>query len=80
MKCEICGHLIRLKKYKTWTDAKTHYLHITCFNRFSHGKPARRTINTAIEDRADNRLRKPNRKKQTATRATNNKIIQGRPN
>ena len=79
MKCEICGHIIRLKKYKTWTDAKTHYLHITCFNRFSHGKP-RRTINKAVKDRENNRLCKPNRKKQTDARATNNKAIQGRPN
>lgn len=37
MRCEICDRLILNNRYKKFIDAKTHYLHQTCFDVFSNG-------------------------------------------
>lgn len=37
MRCEICQRLILNNRYKKFTDAKTHYLHQTCFDKFANG-------------------------------------------
>lgn len=37
MRCEICDRLILNNHYKKFIDARTHYLHQTCFDVFSNG-------------------------------------------
>lgn len=46
MRCEICDRLILNNRYKKFTDARSHYLHQTCFDVFSNAgikpKPRRK--------------------------------------
>lgn len=48
MRCEICQRLILNNRYKKFIDAKTHYLHQTCFDVFSNAgiKPKPKRKNT----------------------------------
>ena len=45
MRCECCDRLILNNHYKKFIDARTHYLHQTCFDVFSNAgiKPKRKS-------------------------------------
>lgn len=59
MRCEICDRLILNNHYKKFIDARTHYLHQTCFDVFSNAgiKPKRKSTKNT-RDSAKVNLRK----------------------
>ena len=57
MRCKICDRLILNNHYKKFIDARTHYLHQTCFDKFANGgeriRPKRKsTKNTRASPKA----------------------------
>ena len=63
MNCEICGRGIIKNRHFIFKDAREHYLHKSCFNKFKKAKPYVR-IEYREQNRTDSKSGAETRKKE----------------
>ena len=64
MNCEICGRKIIKNRHFLFEDAEKHYLHKSCFNKFSRGR-IYVDITERGQDTPDSRIGSDIKKKET---------------